>query len=307
MKKKNKIILIIISLMVICITSVYTCTYDDNETLDSDKDVTDTITTPNTEPATATKDPLENEGYTKIYEDNFNGDLSGWQIWNSGAFNGELQHYQPANLEVRNGILSITAKKESVRGIGDPHGTWLANFGYTSGRIESNFEFAPTTPTQKIRISARVKAAPGYGMWSAFWSYKDPWPTHGEIDIVEAIGQAPRSYNTDYFYGANIAQPTTVDRLIAKIVNVSPDITQDYHIYEVIWSRDSLIYMFDGEAVETKPHTEPGNEFIPQFHGKPQHIVLNLAVGGNIFHNLDPTLITTGTMYVDWVKVYRSE
>ncbi|HEY1022065.1 MAG TPA: hypothetical protein VGE06_07115, partial [Flavisolibacter sp.] len=52
-------------------------------------------------------------GWTKYFEDNFDTNLSKWNIWTGGAFNNELQLYQAGNLQVTNGNLVITARKET--------------------------------------------------------------------------------------------------------------------------------------------------------------------------------------------------
>src|SRR6476646_38877 len=59
---------------------------------------------------------LTNAGWTKTFEDNFDVDLSKWNIWTGGAYNNELEYYQAANLQVANGNLVITAKKQTVTG-----------------------------------------------------------------------------------------------------------------------------------------------------------------------------------------------
>ena len=74
-----------------------------------------------------------------------------------------------------------------------------------------------------------------------------------------------------------------------------------YHIYEVIWSQNSLQFYFDGQLVKTNT-----GSYVSSLFGKQERITLNLAVGGLFFSNLDPSQIQTGTMYVDWVKVYQS-
>jgi len=214
---------------------------------------------------------LRTEGYTKVFEDNFNTSLDLWDIWTGGAYNNELQYYQASNLVVTDGILAIKAKKETVEGQSVPGSGEMKTFGYTSGRIESNFEITPTVAAGQVRISARIKLPEGYGMWPAFWSYSEPWPTHGEIDIMEALG------NSD---------------------------TDSYHVYEVIWSKDSLVFILDGVIVDTKLASSPGNNYISEFFGKPEHIVLNAAIGGDIFPNFDAGKIKTADMYVDWVKIF---
>ncbi len=40
--------------------------------------------------------------------------------------------------------------------------------------------------------------------------------------------------------------------------------------------------------------------------GKTERVVLNLAVGGNFFTNFDPSQIVTGSLYVDFVKIFKS-
>jgi beta-glucanase (GH16 family) len=147
---------------------------------------------------------LEAAGWQKTFEDNFDGsavDVAKWNIWTGGAYNNELQYYRGDNLKVANGLLSIVALKETVTGSATPYDNTPKAFNYTSGRIETKALFSANNTTPKVRMAARVKLASGYGMWAAFWSYGDPWPTQGEIDIIEARGQEPFSYQTNYFYG----------------------------------------------------------------------------------------------------------
>ena len=128
---------------------------------------------------------LLNAGWNKTFSEEFDGGLAQWNIWNGGAFNNELQHYQGSNLAVSNGNLVITAKKETVTGNKTPWDNTQKTFQYTSGRIECKSNVSASTATPRVRMIARIKLPQGYGMWPAFWSYGDPWPTKGEIDILE--------------------------------------------------------------------------------------------------------------------------
>ncbi len=250
---------------------------------------------------------LLKDGYTKIFEDNFSSDLSQWNIWNGGAYNNELQLYQSNNMTLTNGILAISAKKEKINGKTTPFDSSIKSFNFTSGRIESRFSFAPNNNTPKVRISARIKLPLGVGMWPAFWTYNDPWPTHGEIDILEALGQK-YTYTTDYFYGSTPGIVQSIDDDTVKEITSPKDLTSEFHVYEVIWSKNSLIYLLDGKVVDTKISTAKGGEFIPAFYGKSEHITLNLAVGGDIFQGTAPeSSIQAATMYIDWVKVSTSQ
>jgi hypothetical protein len=70
----------------------------------------------------------------------------------------------------------------------------------------------------------------------------------------------------------------------------------------MIWSQNSLTSLLDGQVVETKT-----GGYIPNLFGKTERIVLNLAVGGDFFTNLDLAQIVTGSMYVDYVKVFTGK
>jgi len=265
-----------------------------------------------TTPPTTTQDfdldetALATQGFTKLYEENFTGDLSQWQVWEGGAFNEELQLYKKQNLIIANGILQIKAVKQDVTGPVLPDSDEISDFDYTSGRIESNFTIAPTQANPTIRISARIKLPEAYGMWPAFWSYGNPWPTHGEIDILEATGDK-HNYITNYYYGSQADTPVTNDDLTSEEINTAKDLTNSYHVYELIWTKISLTFLLDGEVMESKVATQPGQQYIPAMFGKTQNIILNLAVGGGMFNNLDPSKIQPSSMYVDWVKVFRKD
>jgi beta-glucanase (GH16 family) len=243
---------------------------------------------------------LTSTGWTKIFEDDFTTDLSKWNIWTGGAYNDELQHYQASNLQLVNGVLVITAKRETVQGQTTPWDPTIKTYNFTSGRIECKTNVSASTSNPKVRMIARIKLPSGYGMWPAFWSYGDPWPTQGEIDIVEARGNEPTKYQTNYFYGTG---SRNMVRGAEGYITADASLQTCYHVYEMIWEKDKLTSYLDGQVVEVK--TSGG--YIPSMFGKTERITLNLAVGGLFFgRRIDPNTIQTGTMYVDYVKVFRS-
>lgn len=240
-----------------------------------------------------------NAGWTKTFDENFSGNLNNWTTWYGGAFNNELQLYQAANISVTNGNLVIAARQETVSGPTTPFDVTPKTFNYTSGRIESTTNFSSSASTPVVRMMARIKLPSGYGMWPAFWSYGDPWPTQGEIDILEARGQEDMKYQTNYFYGK------TANRNLVRgaegFITTNVSLQTCYHVYEMIWSQNSLKFYFDGVLVKTN-----SDSYVSSLFGKTERITLNLAVGGLFFSNFNPSLIQTGTMYVDWVKVFTS-
>lgn len=245
---------------------------------------------------------LLNTGWKKAFEENFSADLSQWNIWQGGAFNNELQLYQASNLALVDGSLVITAKNEpaAVTGPTSPFDSKPKSFQYTSGRIECKTNVSANTETPKVRMVARIKLPAGYGMWGAYWSYGDPWPTQGEIDMVEARGQEPAKYQTNYFYGR--ARNKNLVRNAEGYITTNGDLTACYHVYEMIWEKNTLTSYLDGVPVEQK-----SGGYIPNLFGKTERITLNLAVGGDFFPNLDPArIVSEGRMYLDYVKVFTS-
>lgn len=239
-------------------------------------------------------------GWTKVFDDPFNSDLSKWNIWKGGAYNNELQCYRAENMQVANGVLRIEARRETFTGPTLPSDPTSKTFDFTSGRIETKTNFSASTATPKVRMAARIKLPTGLGMWPAFWSYGDPWPTQGEIDIMEARGNEPFKYQTAYWYGrrAGVNQASNTEGYVTSAASL----TDCWHVYEVVWEKNALSFFLDGQLVVAK-----SGGLIPNFFRKTQRVTLNLAVGGGFTGNPDPGSIQTGTMQVDWVKVFTSK
>jgi len=242
---------------------------------------------------------LTSAGWTKAFDEPFSTNLSKWSVWVGGAFNNELQHYQASNLDIAGGVLSISARQQDVTGATTPFDATPRSFHYTSGRIESATHFSAGQKTPNVRMAARLKLPAGYGMWPAFWSYGDPWPTQGEIDVMEARGQEPFVYHTAYWFGRRPGKNLVADSSTDIWSTVS--LVDCWHVYEVIWTKNTLTYLYDGQVIDTK-----SGDYIPGMFGKKQRITLNLAVGGLFFGNYDPAAIQPGTFQVDWVKAFTS-
>jgi beta-glucanase (GH16 family) len=150
-------------------------------------------------------------------------------------------------------------------------------------------------------LMARMKLASGYGMWPAFWTYGDPWPTQGEIDVLEARGQETTKYQTNYFYGTEANNNLVTDA--AKVITADNDLSTCFHVYELIWEQGRLISLLDGVVVESK--TSGG--YVSSLFNTQEKIVLNLAVGGLFFSDFNPDQIQTGALTVDYVKVFTAK
>jgi beta-glucanase (GH16 family) len=249
-----------------------------------------------------------NAGWTKTFNEDFSTDLSKWNIWQGGAYNNEYECYTSAskNLSLTNGVLSITAVKETVTGNTTNTQTTQKSFDFTSARIEAKSTISANSTTPKIRYSARIKLPAGYGMWPAFWSYGPAWPTNGEIDVMEAKGNLPLQFGTNYFYG-NTAGTSQVHGNSGLNYVTTKDLTAYWHVYEVIWEQNTLTYMLNGKVIRILDNATPPGNYISSMFGKTQNIALNLAVGGDYFGNPNPSTIVTGTMQVDWVRAFTGK
>ncbi len=242
-------------------------------------------------------------GWTLAFKDEFAlPDLSQWSAWHGGAWNNELQLYRnhPENLSVNGATLTITARREPAPVVGptNPYDAAPKSFDFTSARLESFQHFSASRNTPSVRMAARIKLPAGHGMWPAFWSYGDPWPTQGEIDILEMRGDNTDHYETAYWYGrrSGVNLVTTP----ATVIGPTVDLTGGFHVYEVVWTKDQLSFYFDGILVDVK-----SGGYVPNMFGRSQRVVLNVAVGGDFFPNLRVNdIAASAAMTVDWVRVF---
>jgi beta-glucanase (GH16 family) len=250
---------------------------------------------------------LDTKGWSLIFDEEFKSDLSKWNIWRGGAFNNELQYYRGDNLFVTEDKLLIKSSKEAVMGRTTPWNENLSRFDYVSGRIESKETFGPTA-SKPIRIMARIKLPRGTGIWPAFWTYNDPWPSAGEIDILEARGHETNKFQSVYHFGDEKGLKTNyeINNYYFTQSSSGKDLADCYHIYELFWGDKRMEIWLDGKKLHT--FQEPKNAYVNEFMTKKHRIILNLAVGGGFFHNLDKNAIAPNAeMLVDWVKVFSKD
>jgi hypothetical protein len=243
---------------------------------------------------------LTNHGWTKSFEDNFNGSLSNWNVLQGGVQN-ELECNEPANVQIVNGALQITARQETITGPKTVGNDTTKSFNYTSGWITSKLPLASAnSATPKVRIVARIKVALGYGLTSIFYGFAGNWPTNGEIDYLEASGADTKTYITDYAYGT---QPGVNVATGAFLYNPTTEsLASCYHVFTMEWTRNSLNSFLDGKLVEAK--TTGGH--IPDLFGKSHNFAISLPIGGGYYGSLNTANIAGGTLYVDYVKVFTS-
>ncbi len=280
--------------------------------------------------------PAPGAGWQLAWADEFEGtaiDPAKWTLaddcWGGG--NRERQCYTSGanNARISNGLLRITARRESHSGPAFP----------ASQRNHPDRQATVTRPFTSARLSTEGKAAwrfgfievrarlpAGQGLWPAIWMLPEDnrhgaWAASGEIDIMEAvnlgepcrkaapgcaIGRERGILGTLHFGGvapANRQRGTTT---------TMPRTADGFHRYAIEWSPAAIIWRLDGVAYATQRpgdwstsgSKDPDAPFDQRFH-----LILNLAVGGNLPEKRNSGGVTERgfpkEMAIDWVRVWQ--
>lgn len=231
------------------------------------------------------------------WSDEFNTDgapdASKWTYDTGGGGwgNAELEYYTNTtnNAYISNGILNITAKKESMGGM-----------NYTSSRMVSKF----SSDMLYGRVEFRAKLPAGKGTWPALWMLPNDyaygsWPNSGEIDIMEQVGYDPGnvhfSIHDQTNYGGNSKTST---------FNIATSNTA-FHLYRMDWTPNGVYGYYDDNLIFT--FLNDGKGAFPTWpFNKPFHLMMNLAIGGNWggLQGVDDTAFPC-TMQVDYIRFYK--
>ena len=150
----------------------------------------------------------------------------------------------------------------------------------------------------------RAKLPCGRGTWPAIWMLGTggTWPDDGEIDIMEQTGQNKgevlgtvhtRAYN--YFNGSLGVAPSARQPL--------PDACTAFHDYHLTWSADRIKIGVNGQDYFQYDNPNNGDTTRWPFN-RPQYLLLNLAVGGDLGGAVDDSALPQELM-IDHVRVYQ--
>jgi beta-glucanase (GH16 family)/glycerophosphoryl diester phosphodiesterase len=239
------------------------------------------------------------KGWKLVWSDEFDytglPDNNKWSydVGGHGWGNNEKQYYtkeDTSNALVKNGVLSIVAKKE----IKD-------NNEYTSARLltkgKADWKYG------RIEINAKLPA--GRGLWPAGWMLnsnidKTSWPEGGEIDIMEHIGSNKDSVYGTVHTGAYNHVKGTQKGTEAFIKN---PYTQ-FHTFAIEWSPEKIDFLLDGDKYYSFSNEHLSSQEWP--FDQPFFIILNLAIGGGFGgqKGIDDSVFPA-VYQVDYVRVYQ--
>lgn len=241
--------------------------------------------------------------WNMIFHDDFDGQALDTSKWTTCYFNFKVGHdgcdhdqnerelYQPQNVSVSDGILTLRAQKQSVQAANGQ------TYDYTSGMITTG----PTSGSAKdTRFSftygymeMRAKIPAGQGLWPAFWTLPTSlkWPP--EIDVFEILGGTPNVLHLHYHYpnGTDNGGDSGKDL-------TGPDLSTDWHTYAVDWEQDAITWYVDGVA--RRSYTDASH-----IASTPMYLLANLAVGGDWPGDPDASTPFPASYQIDYVRVWQ--
>jgi beta-glucanase (GH16 family) len=235
-------------------------------------------------------------GWRLVWSDDFDTfDDAKWEKVVSDRPTNHSKHaYLAEEVSVADGKLVLTSENK-------PSG----DLPYRSGQVISKRE-------QRLgRWEVRAKLPATSGMWPAIWLLasqpQNPWPSGGEIDIMESRGNRPTLTSSAFHYGTN--PPFHHDFVSGehqalhdgKLVSYA----DDFHVYAVDWLEDQLRFYIDDVNCYTIYDDEVSG-YISE-HTKPMRVMLNTAVGGDFLPGPDDTTVWPQQFLIDWVRVYERD
>lgn len=243
-----------------------------------------------------------NYNWELTFEDNFNSlDLSKWQrVYESGGrtnwANKDLQWYRDENVSTENGILKITAKKESVYGK-DLHGE--KQFEFTSGLICSSNGFLQAYGKWEIKVRFPFRK----GFWPAFWLVPKQNPTLPEIDIFEYYGidknlmTSAHHWGIDYPNYSGLYEGKSEPFYYVKAVETEGEFEDRWMIWTFECFPDKMIWRLDDKVVFEATQGIPTN---------PLYMIANVAVKDHEANDREVDLSEIPfVMEIDYIRVYR--
>jgi beta-glucanase (GH16 family) len=253
--------------------------------------------------------------FTLVWNEEFDRlDTIFWNFEQGFVRNHENQWYQKDNAYIAGGKLIIEARQEEKNNpnFNSKSKDWRNSHPrifYTSASLHTakKKEFL----YGKFEIRAKIPIAPR--AWPAIWTLGSgyPWPSNGEIDIMEyyPINGIPHllanaAWGKDQPYSAVW---NTKKIPFTYFTSKDPAWADMYHVWRMDWDKDFIRIFLDDELLNeiSLENTVNGaiGEFTNPFH-KPHYLLLNLALGGDNGGEIDPSSFPL-KYEIDYVRVYQ--
>ncbi len=269
--------------------------------------------------------PAPPAGFTTTWSDDFNGpanaplDTGTWRYdaglgANFGTGEVETTTTSTANVFTDgNGHLVLKALHTGT----DPVAGW------TSGRVETQFDGFGAEPGGVVRMQASIQqpninTANGAGYWPAFWMLGSPirigvpWPGTGEVDIMEDINGRSSLFGTLHC-GTNPGGPCNESTGIGSGERACAGCQTGFHTYAVEIDRstspEQIRYILDGATYFTVSANQVDPTTWANAVDHAFFIIFDLAIGGAFPAAFgggpNAATVSGGQMNIDYVAVYN--
>lgn len=232
-----------------------------------------------------------------VWEENFDGSELDTTVWSriprgGSDWNNTMTTTDERCFEMRNGCVVL-------KGIVNDR-TDLDSVAYLTGGIWT----AKKHSFYRGRIEVRAKLQAAKGAWPAIWCLpfdreKYPWPTGGEVDIMERLNHDTIAYQTVhsyYTYKLGIKDnPRPGDT-----APINPD---DFNVYGADFWPDSVVLHVNGVRTFAYPRIETDKDGQFPFD-IPQFLLIDMQLGGSWVGEVDAEELPA-EMEVDWVRHYQ--
>ena len=171
-----------------------------------------------------------------VFNSTFTGGALNTADWSTGwlangitqpVSKGELECYDPANVAVADGALSLSLSRQA-------HSCGGRVRPYSSGMINTDGKFHFTYGFMQARIWLPGRSGQIIN-WPAFWADGQNWPKTGEIDVLEGLGGRACWH--------------FINRAASRGNCVAGTFYNGWHTFGADWEPRSITYYYDGRVV----------------------------------------------------------
>ena len=249
--------------------------------------------------------PIAGQGYTKRFEDNFDGTTLNLAVWTPHSF---WESPEPGSVSVSNGTLKILNNRSG---------------GYRQEiSVQSGPEFSGSPSRYDFTYGyaeVRMKFTGGRGSWPAFWlaavSQSDwaNWPNcpkrneagqlipqaNYELDIMEHQGDEPNTFYGAQHSNSNGTCGVPDNNSQSVTVNTGASLADEFHVFSVKWTLTEMRWYVDEAQVGETRNTLPESN-------QRMYILLTMqACGWDSTNSCTTETLDNLITEVDWVRVWR--